>query len=69
MSFTGLTLKILPRHFVEEFRPKAVRKEELSPGRPGKIAVTELIIPQMYQLIPVLPNTQCYFKGAQTCSP
>lgn len=34
MSFTVLTLKILPRHFVEEYRPKPVRKEKLSPSRP-----------------------------------
>lgn len=33
ISFTVLTLKILLRHFVEEYRPKAVRKEKLSSSR------------------------------------
>lgn len=66
MSFTVLTLKILPRHFVEEYRPKPVRKEKLFPQSAlwltEKIALTELIILQKYQPIPVLPNTQRYFK-------
>lgn len=32
MSITVLTLKVLRCHFVEEYHPKAVRKEKLFPS-------------------------------------